>query len=543
MLAYVSLWSADLLALGDAVDRVAGVADAFHVDVFDGHNVAELLFGPDLVAALRKKTPLPIDVHLNVSDPDYWAARFASAGADMITVQSEASANIGATLALVRSLGVSASVGLEVHEPTARAEALFDQVERVLVMGTPIGVKGADLDPSTPGRVSSLVRARHQHFGPGRAKDRSGRGHPASYRRELGSRRGRWSCTWFTGFRPPRPGGHHRMAPFFSAGRTTMKAAVVTGPGCCEVLEVADPAPGAGQAVVEVDLCGVCGTDLHVVDGEHASVRYPVVPGHEFSGRVVATGDGVATSLLGSMVVVDPMVYCGRCQQCRAGWTNLCAAGGGLGTTADGAFAQYVAVQATQCEPVPEGLPAAWAPLTEPLSCCLHSLDRIGPVVGADALIFGAGPAGLLLTRLMALGGARVDVVERRPERRHAAEDFGAHRSASEVGELEHDGGWQVVVDATGSPSAIEQGLSLVRRAGTFAIFGVSSADARVSLSPYEVFSRELTIIGSNSVRHTLGALLPFSPLATSQSAGSSVLLSRSTTSAPLSARPGVAMP
>lgn len=284
-----------------------------------------------------------------------------------------------------------------------------------------------------------------------------------------------------------------------------MKAAVVTGPGRCEVLEIADPAPGPGQVVVGVDLCGVCGTDLHVVDGEHPSVRYPVVPGHEFSGRVVATGAGVDPSLTGATVVVDPMVYCGQCRECRAGWSNLCARGGGLGTTADGAFAEYVVVQAMQCQLVPAGVPSTWAPLTEPLSCCLHSLDRIGSVVGADVLIFGAGPAGLLLARLMTLGGARVDVLEQRPDRRQAAVAFGADRTAGEVGQLEQAGGWQVVVDATGSPSAIQQGLSLVRRAGTFAIFGVSSAEARVTLSPYEVFSRELTIIGSNSVRHTFG--------------------------------------
>lgn len=167
MLAYVSLWSADLLALGDAVDQVAEVADAFHIDVFDGHNVPELLFGPDFVAALRSRTSRPLDVHLNVSDPDYWADRFVSAGADMVTVQGGATPDIRATLELVRSCGAQPSVGLEVHEPVANAEMLFDVVERVLVMGTAIGIKGVDLDPATPARVSALVAARAQRFGAG----------------------------------------------------------------------------------------------------------------------------------------------------------------------------------------------------------------------------------------------------------------------------------------------------------------------------------------------------------------------------------------
>ena len=118
VLAYVSLWSADLLALGEAVDRVAEVADAFHIDVFDGHNAPELLFGPDVVAALRARTGTLLDVHLNVTDPDYWLERFVDAGADMVTVQSGASPDIRATLgAGPLPAGACPSLGLEVHEP------------------------------------------------------------------------------------------------------------------------------------------------------------------------------------------------------------------------------------------------------------------------------------------------------------------------------------------------------------------------------------------------------------------------------------------
>jgi len=168
MLAYVSLWSADLLALGEAVDRLGEVADGFHIDVFDGHNVPELLFGPDVVAALRARTTTVLDVHLNVSDPGFWVPRFIDAGADMVTVQSGASGEIAATLGSIRSAGARPSLGLELHEPVEQAEGLFGAIDRVLVMGTPLGVKGAELDPATPGRVSALVEARAAHFGDGR---------------------------------------------------------------------------------------------------------------------------------------------------------------------------------------------------------------------------------------------------------------------------------------------------------------------------------------------------------------------------------------
>jgi ribulose-phosphate 3-epimerase len=166
MLAYVSLWSADPLELGAAVDELAEVADGFHLDVFDGHNARELLFGPDLVAALRRRTRATLDVHLNVTEPHYWVDRFADAGADLITVQSGPCDDVPKVLDHIRTVGARPSLGLEVHEPTGYAEDFFDAVDRVLLMGTPIGVRGVDQDPRTPSRVAELVIARGQAAGP-----------------------------------------------------------------------------------------------------------------------------------------------------------------------------------------------------------------------------------------------------------------------------------------------------------------------------------------------------------------------------------------
>ncbi|MFD2082323.1 ribulose-phosphate 3-epimerase [Actinopolymorpha cephalotaxi] len=160
MEAYVSLWSADLLDLGAAVDRLAGVADGFHLDVFDGHAVPDLLFGPDLVAALRDRTDATLDVHLMVARPDDWIDRFADAGADLITVHTSACPDVRTTLRSIRSRGVRAGLGLETHEPTGHAVAHFDDADRVLVMGTVVGVKGCEQDPATPARVGDLVAAR-----------------------------------------------------------------------------------------------------------------------------------------------------------------------------------------------------------------------------------------------------------------------------------------------------------------------------------------------------------------------------------------------
>lgn len=162
MEAFVSLWSADLLALGADVRRIEDLADGFHVDVFDGHNVPELLFGPDLVAALRAATAAKIEVHLNVTDPSYWIGRFAAAGADIITVQSGPCADVARVLRQIADLGCAAGLGIELHEPTGSAAPFLGLASRLLLLGTPIGVKGRSLDPATPTRVGELVRAREQ---------------------------------------------------------------------------------------------------------------------------------------------------------------------------------------------------------------------------------------------------------------------------------------------------------------------------------------------------------------------------------------------
>jgi ribulose-phosphate 3-epimerase len=160
MRAYVSLWSADLLALGQAIDRLEGHVDGFHIDVFDGHNTDHLLFGPDVVAALRQATEKTIDVHLNVDDPCRWIDRFAEAGADTITVQSGPCPDVGKVLSRIRERGCEPGLGVEVHEPIDVAVPFLDVLSRVLLLGTPIGVKGRDLDPATTDRIAALIAAR-----------------------------------------------------------------------------------------------------------------------------------------------------------------------------------------------------------------------------------------------------------------------------------------------------------------------------------------------------------------------------------------------
>ncbi|HEY2520492.1 MAG TPA: alcohol dehydrogenase catalytic domain-containing protein [Streptosporangiaceae bacterium] len=284
-----------------------------------------------------------------------------------------------------------------------------------------------------------------------------------------------------------------------------MKAALIARPGHLSVEDVPDPAPRDHEVVVEVGTCGICGTDVHVYDGDYAAVRdYPVIPGHEFWGTVVEAGPAVRTVRVGQRVAVDPMDYCDACATCRAGWTNMCLNGGGLGTTAPGALAEYVAVNGARCQPLPDGLSADLASLVEPLSCVLHGLDRIGPVLGEDLLVLGSGPIGLMLAALAAAAGASVDVVDPRADRRAVAPEFGARRVAASAGEID-DGGWGVVADCTGHPGAVATGLAHLRRTGRLALLGIGGAGATFPFAPFDVVARELTIVGVNSVRHTFG--------------------------------------
>ncbi len=124
-----------------------------------------------------------------------------------------------------------------------------------------------------------------------------------------------------------------------------MRAIVLDHPGSFRVADVPDPTPRAREVVVRVDCCGICGTDLHIIDGEFPPTPYPITPGHEFAGQIVACGPDVEPDLAeGDRVAVDPSLYCGWCRRCRAGRDNLCENWAAIGDTKNGAFAEYVAV-------------------------------------------------------------------------------------------------------------------------------------------------------------------------------------------------------
>jgi 2-desacetyl-2-hydroxyethyl bacteriochlorophyllide A dehydrogenase len=255
-----------------------------------------------------------------------------------------------------------------------------------------------------------------------------------------------------------------------------------------------------------VGRAGICGTDVHIADGEFPPTPYPIIPGHEFAGRVAAVGAGAPGGWHeGDRVAVDPSLYCGHCPACRAGRGNLCANWNAIGDTVDGAFAEYVAVPAVNAYRIPDGVTDAQGALIEPLSCAVHGLRRIGPVIGQDVLMMGAGTMGLLLMQLLNRAGARsVTVVDRNRSRLTAATVAGAASTASDATTL--DRRFDVAVDATGAPAAIEAAFGTLQRGGRLLIFGVTSGDAEVRLSPFRIYNDEITIAGSMAVLNSFGA-------------------------------------
>src|SRR3954468_22250806 len=253
---------------------------------------------------------------------------------------------------------------------------------------------------------------------------------------------------------------------------STMRAVVYDRPEEFEVRELPVPEPGPGEVRLRVVVAGVCGTDLHLHEGEFGPT-YPLIPGHEFVGEVVAVGEGVDSDLLGHRVVVDNTASCGRCLECRRARPAYCENLVAQGVNAPGGFAEQVLTDADRCFVV-DDLDPEVAVLTEPVACVVHGLDVLAPAPASDVLVFGAGPTGLILTSLLARTGAgRLTVAAPTPSKLELARTRGADhvvqvdradpRAAREQLRELAPAGFDVVVDATGATSVLEGTLELTR--------------------------------------------------------------------------------
>jgi D-arabinitol dehydrogenase (NADP+) len=298
-----------------------------------------------------------------------------------------------------------------------------------------------------------------------------------------------------------------------------MKAVVYDAARSYAVQEIPTPQAAAGEVRIKVDQVGVCGTDLHIHEGDFNAV-FPLIPGHELVGVVDSLGEGVTRFRVGEQVTVNPNVYCGHCPYCLSGRLILCANAKGYGSNFPGFFAEYVTVPETLVFSV-DGLPKDTAVFTEPAACAMHGLESLRLRPGSSVLVFGAGPTGLLLAQLIATGGAasvtvaapsrfKLDTAEAlgidrtvQISRDDADGNFAALRAASPDGD-----GYDVVVEATGSPAIGDICVPLTRNGGTVLVYGVTRAEDTVTFHPFDVFRREITIRGSFAEMTSFGAAI-----------------------------------
>jgi threonine dehydrogenase-like Zn-dependent dehydrogenase len=294
-----------------------------------------------------------------------------------------------------------------------------------------------------------------------------------------------------------------------------MRAAVFDEPGKWHVEQRGSPSAGPGQVLIAVQAAGVCRTDTHIFHGKFPA-SFPRVLGHEFAGVVESVGEGVSGIEPGSLVSVDPVIPCRVCEYCRRSKPHLCRSMKALGIDIDGGFATHALAPVENVYPVPETVPVEEAALAEPLACCLHGID-LAPIEPGDRVaIIGAGWIGLLMLQVARLSGAgSVMVAEKQAHKISLARELGAglvvdakHADAHQRLKEALGEGADLVMECVGSAQTSKAAVRLVRDGGTVLIFGVAPQEDEMMMRPYEIYRREIRIIGSFSTPRKHAAAL-----------------------------------
>ncbi|OFW12151.1 MAG: hypothetical protein A3F69_00905 [Acidobacteria bacterium RIFCSPLOWO2_12_FULL_66_10] len=285
-----------------------------------------------------------------------------------------------------------------------------------------------------------------------------------------------------------------------------MKAMVLSAARDLAAAEVETPRPGPGQVLVRVTNSGICGTDLKIFTGA-IPVGYPLIMGHEMSGEVVDGDDGDGLKR-GDRVVVDPVLYCGGCFNCRAGQTNLCPNGGLVGRDANGGFAEYVVVPRTHVFRLPEAIDPRTGPAIQVLTTCVHAQRRANIFPAQSVLVVGLGVTGQLHAQLAKARGAYPVIgITRSAWKRQLAEELGAditlpagNDAVHRVVEATGGRGPDVVIETTGVVRSIADAMTMARLGGTLVLFGVTTAAEGV-LPFYQFYFKELNVVNTRAAK------------------------------------------
>lgn len=262
------------------------------------------------------------------------------------------------------------------------------------------------------------------------------------------------------------------------------------------------------EVLVKVKSCGICGTDVHIYHGGvgSAPVAPPVVLGHEFAGIVEKIGTGVTNLQIGDHVTLDPNMYCGTCRSCKMGKKAVCENLYALGVNTDGGFAQYCVSPAAQCYKIKDEIDFDVAAMAEPLACVIHGIDRAQIQIGQTVLIIGGGMIGQMMAQMAKLSGAaKVILSEPNDTRRNLAKQIGIDFVIDPTKEdvraklraITGADGADVVIDCVGKVATCRQAFSLAGAGATVLFFGVPDVEAQIQLPLYDIFKKEIRLVGS----------------------------------------------
>jgi 2-desacetyl-2-hydroxyethyl bacteriochlorophyllide A dehydrogenase len=283
-----------------------------------------------------------------------------------------------------------------------------------------------------------------------------------------------------------------------------MKAIQISEPSHFELVDLPRPQCGPGEVLIRTAYCGLCGTDLEILRGgmPPGYVRYPVVPGHEWTGVVEEAGSQAADQRAGDRVSVEGYLPCGTCPACLAGESNRCRAHQQIGMTHNGGFAEYVVAPAKSCHLVPAHVGLDEAFMVEPASTVVRGMERAHPQPGVAAAIIGCGPIGLIAARVIgmyeptAVLGIDLAATQEPMAARAGITDFTTCQDARELRDRGGREGWDLVVDCARGLRPLDLAFQIVRSGGTVVVIGGAPDEQMFQISAHAFVMRDLHVEG-----------------------------------------------
>ena len=286
-----------------------------------------------------------------------------------------------------------------------------------------------------------------------------------------------------------------------------MKAGVFYKANDLRVEDIEKPSPKAGEVLIKVKACGICGTDVHIFKGDKGYFPTPAgtVLGHEFSGIVEEVGAGVKDIKAGDRVCVDPNKLCNECYYCKSGVGHFCENMIGIGTSVNGGFAEYCAVPESQVYKIADTTTYEEAAMTEPVACCVHGIDMCEISAGDTVAIIGGGMIGMIMLQLAKISGAgKLIMIEPVESKRKVAARLGADITIDPLGEdvkavLAKNGVGRIntVIECVGKTATIAQAIDIAGKKSVVMMFGLTAPEDTLEIKPFEIFKKEVVLKAS----------------------------------------------